>query len=149
VVLVENHQILFQRVRVLAGQLFPIGCSPTRTGRVVASREGGTVRVSWLTKRGTGGFSEWDSKLLLRGGPARASHLADLAESQPVYELAAGRHGQDAPHNGAQLVTKARSGRRMAAPTHPHIKGGAGRRRRASVACCGAWAPLTTRSWRP
>jgi hypothetical protein len=39
-------------------------------------------------KRGAGGFSEWDSNCYFEEDLLALSHLADLAESEPVYDLA-------------------------------------------------------------
>jgi hypothetical protein len=41
-----------------------------------------------LHKRGAGGFSEWDSNCYFEEDLLALAHLADLAESQPVYDLA-------------------------------------------------------------
>jgi hypothetical protein len=85
----ENHQILFHTCEILAGQLYPENTFTNigRTGRW--HREQGEQRaLSWLLKRGAGGFSEWDSNCYFEEDLLALSHLADLSESQPVYDLA-------------------------------------------------------------
>jgi hypothetical protein len=85
----ENHQILFHTCEILAGQLYPDRIF-TNNGQTGAwHRQRGEERaLSWLLKRGAGGFSEWDSNCYFEEDLLALSHLADLAESQPVYDLA-------------------------------------------------------------
>ncbi len=85
----ENHQILFHTCEILAGQLYPdrIFTNTGKTGQW--HREQGEQRaLSWLHKRGAGGFSEWDSNCYFEEDLLALAHLADLAESQSVYDLA-------------------------------------------------------------
>lgn len=85
----ENHQILFHACEILAGQLYPdrIFTNAGQTGRWHREK-GERLALSWLLKRGAGGFSEWDSNCYFEEDLLALSHLADLAESQPVYDLA-------------------------------------------------------------
>ncbi len=85
----ENHQILFHACEILAGQLYPdrIFTNVGQTGRWHREK-GERLALSWLLKRGAGGFSEWDSNCYFEEDLLALSHLADLAESQPVYDLA-------------------------------------------------------------
>jgi hypothetical protein len=85
----ENHQILFHACEVLAGQLYPerLFTNAGQTGRWHREK-GERLALSWLLKRGAGGFSEWDSNCYFEEDLLALSHLADLAESQPVYDLA-------------------------------------------------------------
>ncbi|MBM3135367.1 MAG: hypothetical protein FJZ89_08850 [Chloroflexi bacterium] len=85
----ENHQILFHACEVLAGQLYPdrIFTNAGQTGQWHREK-GERLALSWLLKRGAGGFSEWDSNCYFEEDLLALSHLADLAESQPVYDLA-------------------------------------------------------------
>lgn len=86
----ENHQILFHTCQVLAGQLYPQRIF-TNTGQPGQwHKEKGEERaLSWLLKRGAGGFSEWDSNCYFEEDLLALAHLADLAESQAVYDLSA------------------------------------------------------------
>jgi hypothetical protein len=85
----ENHQILFHTCEVLAGQLYPdrIFTNAGQTGRWHREK-GERMALSWLLKRGAGGFSEWDSNCYFEEDLLALSHLADLSKSQPVYDLA-------------------------------------------------------------
>jgi hypothetical protein len=85
----ENHQILFHTCEILAGQLYPerTFTNVGRTGRWHQA-QGEKRALSWLLKRGAGGFSEWDSNCYFEEDLLALSHLADLVESQPVYDLA-------------------------------------------------------------
>jgi hypothetical protein len=85
----ENHQILFHTCEILAGQLYPdhIFTNAGKTGQW-HQEKGERMALSWLQKRGAGGFSEWDSNCYFEEDLLALSHLADLAESQSVYDLA-------------------------------------------------------------
>ncbi len=85
----ENHQILFHACEILAGQLYP-NCMFTNVGQTGAwhRAKGERMALSWLHKRGASGFREWDSNCYFEEDLLALSHLADLAESQPVYDLA-------------------------------------------------------------
>ncbi len=84
----ENHQILFHACEILAGQLYPerIFTNAGKTGQWHRDK-GERMALSWLHKRGAGGFSEWDSNCYFEEDLLALSHLADLAESQAVYDL--------------------------------------------------------------
>ncbi|MBI4790512.1 MAG: hypothetical protein HY782_26075 [Chloroflexi bacterium] len=84
----ENHQILFHACEILAGQLYPdrIFTNAGQTGQWHREK-GERLALSWLQKRGAGGFSEWDSNCYFEEDLLALSHLADLAESQSVYDL--------------------------------------------------------------
>lgn len=85
----ENHQILFHACEVLAGQLLP---EETFTNAEMSGEEhrqkGERMAISWLRKRARGGFREWDSNTYFEEDVLALSHLADLAESDEVRELA-------------------------------------------------------------
>ncbi len=85
----ENHQILFHTCEILAGQLYPdrIFTNVGQTGQWHREK-GERMALAWLLKRGAGGFSEWDSNCYFEEDLLALSHLADLAESQAVYDLA-------------------------------------------------------------
>jgi hypothetical protein len=85
----ENHQILFHTCEILAGQLYPEHTF-TNTGQTGRwhREQGERKALSWLLKRGAGGFSEWDSNCYFEEDLLALSHLADLAENQQVYDLA-------------------------------------------------------------
>jgi hypothetical protein len=85
----ENHQILFHTCEILAGQLYPDRLF-TNAGQTGAwhREKGERLALSWLLRCGSGGFQEWDSNCYFEEDLLALSHLADLAESQPVYDLA-------------------------------------------------------------
>jgi hypothetical protein len=85
----ENHQILFHACEILAGQLYPdrIFTNVGQTGQWHREK-GERIALSWLNKRGAGGFREWDSNCYFEEDLLALSHLADLAENQSVYDLA-------------------------------------------------------------
>lgn len=85
----ENHQILFHACEILAGQLYPdrIFTNVNQPGRWHREK-GERLALAWLQKRGAGGFREWDSNCYFEEDLLALSHLADLAESQVVYDLA-------------------------------------------------------------
>ncbi len=84
----ENHQILFHVCEIMAGQLYPdrVFTNVGQTGRWHREK-GERLALSWLLKRGAGGFSEWDSNCYFEEDLLALSHLADLADSQAVYDL--------------------------------------------------------------
>jgi hypothetical protein len=86
----ENHQILFHACEILAGQLYPdrIFANVGQTGQW-HREQGERMAISWLRKRGTGGFHEWDSNCTFQDVLVALAHLADLAENPQVWELAA------------------------------------------------------------
>jgi hypothetical protein len=85
----ENHQILFHACEILAGQLYPdrVFTNVGKTGKWHREK-GERMALAWLHKRGAGGFREWDSNCYFEEDLLALSHLADLAASQSVYDLA-------------------------------------------------------------
>lgn len=85
----ENHQILFHACEILAGQLYPeqIFSNVEQTGQWHREK-GGRMALSWLRKRASGGFREWDSNCYFEEDVLALAHLADLAEDTQVRELA-------------------------------------------------------------
>ena len=85
----ENHQILFHACEILAGQLYPdrTFTNAGQTGQWHREK-GERLAISWLHKRGTTGFQEWDSNCYFEEDLLALSHLADLAKTPQVYELA-------------------------------------------------------------
>ena len=47
------------------------------------------MALSWLAKRASGGFREWDSNTYFEEDVLALVHLADLAEDEELSELAA------------------------------------------------------------
>jgi hypothetical protein len=86
----ENHQILFHTCEILAGQLFPdrTFTNVGQTGRW-HRKKGEQMAISWLRKRGSGGFQEWDSNCYFEEDLLALAHLVDLAEAPHVYDLSA------------------------------------------------------------
>ncbi len=86
----ENHQILFHACEVLAGQLYPDRIFANANEMGVWHREKGErMALAWLHDRAAGGFREWDSNCYFEEDVLALSHLADLAESVEVAEMAA------------------------------------------------------------
>lgn len=85
----ENHQILFHACEILAGQLYPdrVFTNMEQTGQWHREK-GERMAISWLQKRATGGFREWDSNCYFEEDLLALAYLADLSESPQVYELA-------------------------------------------------------------
>jgi len=85
----ENHQILFHACEILAGQLYPDRTfgNAGQNGRWHREK-GERLALAWLRKRGAGGFQEWDSNCYFEEDLLALSHLADLAQTPQVYELA-------------------------------------------------------------
>ncbi len=85
----ENHQILFHCCEVLAGQLYPAETFPNSQTTGDMHRQRGEERaLAWLRKRAAGGFREWDSNTYFEEDVLALTHLADLAISDEVHELA-------------------------------------------------------------
>jgi len=86
----ESHQILFPTCEILAGQLYPDRIFTNIGQKGQWHREKGERKaLSWLRKRGQGGFQEWDSNCSFEGDLLALAHLVDLAESSEVRQLAA------------------------------------------------------------
>jgi hypothetical protein len=85
----ENHSILFHACEILAGQLYPdeIFSNTGETGQWHREK-GERLARAWLKVRGTSGFWEWDSNCYFDEDLLALSHLAGLAESPDVMELA-------------------------------------------------------------
>jgi len=86
----ENHQILFHTCEILAGQLYP-DHTFTNVGQTGQwhREKGERMALSWLRKRASGGFREWDSNCYFEEDILALAHLADLAEDDQVHEFAA------------------------------------------------------------
>lgn len=85
----ENHQILFHCCEVLAGQLFPDRIFPNHNLTGAEHQARGEARaLQWLRKRARGGFREWDSNTYFEEDVLALTHLADLAESDELHEMA-------------------------------------------------------------
>ena len=86
----ENHQILFHTCEVIAGRLFE---EETFSNAGITGRQhlekGERFALSWLRKRASGGFREWDSNTYFEEDILALTHLIDFAESDEVAELAA------------------------------------------------------------
>jgi hypothetical protein len=120
----ENHQILFHACEILAGQLYPdrTFTNAGQTGQWHREK-GERLAISWLHKRGTTGFQEWDSNCYFEEDLLALSHLVDLAETPQVYELASvvmDKMFFTMALNSFKGVFGSTHGRTYA----PHIKGG-------------------------
>ncbi len=86
----ENHQILFHTCQLLAGQLFPDAHFSNAGQSGTWHRTMGEQRaLSWLRKRASGGFMEWDSNCYFNEDVLALAHLADLAQDDTMAEMAA------------------------------------------------------------
>ncbi len=86
----ENHSILFHTCQVLAGQRYPDRVFSNNGQTGVWHRQTGEARaLAWLSQRARFGFLEWDSNTYFEEDVLALTHLADLADSEDVYELAA------------------------------------------------------------
>ena len=86
----ETQAILYHTCEILAGQLYPeqIFTNSGKDGRWHRKR-GEQLALEWLRKAATQGLSDWDSAGRLAGTLAALSHLADLARTSQVYDMAA------------------------------------------------------------
>ena len=86
----ESHQILFHTCEILAGQLYPdrVFANTKQSGRWHREK-GERMALSWLHKRASGGFREWDSNCSFEEDILALTHLVDLAENHQVREMAA------------------------------------------------------------
>jgi hypothetical protein len=86
----ENHSILFHTCEVLAGQFYPdqVFTNTGQTGQWHREK-GERLALAWLKTRGAAGFWEWDSNCYFEEDLLALSHLASLAETEQVVELAA------------------------------------------------------------
>ncbi len=86
----ENHSILFHTCEILAGQLYPdaVFSNTGQTGQWHREK-GEQLALAWLKTRGATGFWEWDSNCYFEEDLLALSHLASLAETEQVVELAA------------------------------------------------------------
>jgi hypothetical protein len=86
----ENHSILFHTCEILAGQLYPDEVF-TNVGETGAwhREKGERLARAWLKTRGQTGFWEWDSNCYFEEDLLALSHLAGLAETEDIMELAA------------------------------------------------------------
>jgi hypothetical protein len=85
----ENHSILFHTAEILAGQLYPDRVFPNAGQTGQWHREKGErLALEWLHERGVHGFKEWDSNCYFEEDILALSHLIDLAEAEPVWEMA-------------------------------------------------------------
>ncbi len=85
----ESQQILSYANQILAGQRFPeqIFSSSGKTGK--EHREiGERLALDWLHQHAASGFSDWDSPASFAEICTALAHLADLAESESVLEMA-------------------------------------------------------------
>ena len=86
----ENHQILFHTSQLLAGQLYPTARFRNTDQSGTWHRTIGEERaLSWLRKRATCGFQEWDSNCYFNEDVLALAHLAELAADNTVAEMAA------------------------------------------------------------
>jgi hypothetical protein len=86
----ESQAMLYHACEILAGQLYPeqIFTASGKDGRWHRKR-GEQLAVNWLRKAGSQGLADWDSTGRLAATLVALSHLADLARSEDLYNLAA------------------------------------------------------------
>ncbi len=85
----ENHSILFHTCEVLAGQLYPdrIFSNINQNGKW-HQEKGERLSIEWLKNRAKYGFKEWDSNCYFEEDTLALTHLASLATTKDVWELA-------------------------------------------------------------
>ena len=86
----ESQAILYYACEILAGQLYPDQdfTSSGKDGRWHRKRAE-QMALDWLKKVGAQGLSDWDSTVRLDETLVALSHLADLARTNQVYDMAA------------------------------------------------------------
>lgn len=117
----ESRQILFHTSQIMAGQLYPdrFFSRAGKTGQW--HRETGEQRaLSWLHKRATGGFRDWDSSFSFAEDLVALVNLVDGAQNGEIRRLA------DAVANKIMFT--------MALNSHLGVYGSVQRRGSASVA---------------
>ena len=85
----EGGQILFHACEILAGQLYPnmVFTASGLTG--VMHRKAGEQRaLEWMSEHGSRGFYDWDADGVFAQSLIALSHLADLAKTEAVWDLA-------------------------------------------------------------
>jgi hypothetical protein len=85
----ESQQIVNYANQILAGQRYPeqVFSSSGKTGKEYRET-GEKLALEWLHQRAATGFSDWDSPASFAEILVALSHLADLAESESVMEMA-------------------------------------------------------------
>jgi hypothetical protein len=86
----EGEQILACAAEILAGQCYPERTF-SRSGKTGQwhRQNGERLALEWLQQRGAVGFSDWDSNYSFAEHLLALSHLVDLADTEPVWEMAA------------------------------------------------------------
>jgi hypothetical protein len=86
----ESDAILFHTAEILAGQRYPEStfANNQKSGEWHRARAE-QMALAWLQKRGTAGFTEWNSPIAFERDLAALAHLTTLAENDLVKELAA------------------------------------------------------------
>jgi hypothetical protein len=85
----ENHQILFHTTAYITGQRWPEWTfdNSAWTGAHQMERTRPRI-VSWITRRLSGGFSEWDSNAYLAMDTFAMLTLVEFAEDEQIVQLA-------------------------------------------------------------
>ena len=85
----ESLSVLAYTCAILAGQLYSdrLFVKIGKTGRWLRE-QGETLVLTWLRERGAGGFTAWDSNDQFEMDLTALSYLADLAETEAVWEMA-------------------------------------------------------------
>jgi len=86
----EGQRLLSHAAEILAGQRYGerIFAGSGKDGQW-HRQNGERLALQWLQQRGRNGFSDWDSNSSFAECFVALSHLVDLAEAEPVWELAA------------------------------------------------------------
>jgi hypothetical protein len=85
----EGQKIIDFACEILAGQYYPKRKfhSGGKTGQW-HRKNGEQFALEWFRQRGATGFSDWDSTDSFAVELSTLSHLADLAKSEPIWEMA-------------------------------------------------------------
>jgi hypothetical protein len=86
----EGSRIVLAACEVLAGQLYPKKTFQQNGKKGTWLRQQGEkAALTWMGQRLTSGFETWNAPETLEHSLAALAHLVDLAESEPVWEMAA------------------------------------------------------------
>ncbi len=84
----EADEIIALACQILAGQIYPEQTfAAGQTGKQLRTQAEDQA-LAWMQAHGEGGFAAWDSDQVYAASLMTLAYLADLAQSEAVYELA-------------------------------------------------------------
>lgn len=84
----EHRSLLAATAELLTGQRYPQATFGGQSGEWHRER-GQRLALGWMRRRAAFGLESWNSPTVLAGCVAALLHLADLAEAEPVRDMAA------------------------------------------------------------